>query len=398
MISFEEARRIVLESAVYLGGETVHLDETLGRILAGDIVSDIDMPPFDKSAMDGYACRKADLGSALEIVETIPAGREPSKKISRGQCAKIMTGGVVPEGADCVVMIERTEIRDGKVIVTNESSALNICYRAEDVGAGDIVLSKGTLLTPAEIAILAAVGCAEVPVARKPVCGIVTTGSELVSPSEKPSAAQIRDSNSAQLESQVKRAGCVPLSLGIVEDSPEAIGAVIEREMDSIDIFLFSGGVSMGEFDHVPDVLREKGFELLFEKVAMKPGKPTVFGKKGDKFIFGLPGNPVSVFVVFELFVRPFCHRLMGSNGGTVSVKAVLSEPVKRRKSDRIAHIPVGFDDKGGVKAIEYHGSAHIHAYALADGFIAVPVGTSEIAAGETVRVTLTREIREPNG
>lgn len=394
MIPFEDARRIVMDSVLYLGGETASLDQTCGRVLAEDIVSDIDMPPFDKSAMDGYACRKADLGLALEIIETIPAGRTPSEKIAGGQCAKIMTGGVVPEGADCVVMIEHTEIRDGRVVITKKSSVLNICYQAEDVETGDVVLRKGTIITPAEVAVLAAVGCAEVPVAIRPRIGIITTGSELLSPSKKPSAAQIRDSNSSQLQSQVARAGCVPVPLGIVEDSPEAIGAVIEEEMDRVDIFLLSGGVSMGEFDHVPAVLEDKGFDLLFEKVAMKPGKPTVFGRRGDTFVFGLPGNPVSVFVVFELLVRPFCYRLMGSEGGTVTVTARLSEPVARRKSDRIAHIPVRFDKDGKARAIEYHGSAHIHAYTLADGFIAVPVGTSEIKAGENVAVTLTRETR----
>jgi molybdopterin molybdotransferase len=391
MIPFDKARHIVMESAVYLGGEIAPLDEACGRVLADDVISDIDMPPFDKSAMDGYACRKADLGLALEIVETIPAGQTPSRKIGEGQCAKIMTGGVVPEGADCVVMIEHTEMRDGRAVITKKSSVLNICIRGEDVRAGDLALHKGTIITPAEVAVLAVVGCVEVPVARRPRIGIITTGSELVPPSREPLPAQIRDSNSAQLHGQVARVGCVPVSLGIVKDSPEAIGAVIEREMERIDVFLLSGGVSMGEFDHVPDVLKDKGFDLLFEKVTMKPGKPTVFGRRGDTFVFGLPGNPVSVFVVFELFVKPFCYRLMGSDGGAVTVTARLSEPVARRKSNRIAHVPVSFNGDGTVRAIEYHGSAHIHAYTLADGFIAIPAGTSEIKAGETVRVTQTR-------
>lgn len=398
VILFDEAYRIVMESAVYLGGETAPLDGACGSVLADDITSDIDMPPFDKSAMDGYACRKADLGQPIEIIETIPAGRAPSKKIGRSQCSKIMTGGVVPKGADCVVMIEHTELRDGKVVVTKKSNAFNICMRGEDVMAGDTVLRKGTVITPAEVAVLAAVGCDVVPVARRPRIGIITTGSELVPPSSKPLPAQIRDSNSTQLQSQVASAGCVPVPLGIVEDSPEAIGAVIEREMGRIDVFLLSGGVSMGEFDHVPGVLEEKGFDLLFEKVAMKPGKPTVFGRHGDTFAFGLPGNPVSVFVVFELFVRPFCYRLMGSDGGAVTVTAKLSEPVSRRKSDRIAHIPVRFDEEGRASAIEYHGSAHIHAYALAEGFIAIPAGIKEIKAGETVSVKLTRGTRAARG
>lgn len=391
MIQFEEACRIVMESVVELGTETVPLFKICGRVLGEDIASDIDMPPFDKSAMDGYACRAEDLDEPLEVVDTIPAGQMPGKVIDSGQCAKIMTGGVVPEGADCVVMVEHTEVQGEKVLVTKKTGALNICYRAEDVKAGDVVLRKGTLISPGEVAVLAAVGRTEVSVSRKPVVGIVATGSELVDPSITPAAAEIRDSNRAQLFCQTELAGCTPVDLGIVRDAPEAIAEVIEREEARVDIFLFSGGVSMGEFDYVPRVLGEKGFELLFERVAIKPGKPTVFGRKGNTFVFGLPGNPVSTFVIFELFVRPFCFGLMGCNCTGLVITAELAETVRRTKSDRLAHFPVRLDADGKVRPVEYHGSAHIHAYAMADGFISIPIGASEIRAGSDVRVVLTR-------
>jgi molybdopterin molybdotransferase len=391
MISFEEAHRIIMESAVELGTETVPLLESYGRVLGRDVASDIDMPPFDKSAMDGYACRSADIDRPLEIVETIPAGYSPQRTVGPGECAKIMTGGVVPDGADRVVMVEHTEIRNGRVIVTKNTGALNICYRAEDVQAGDIVLRKGTLISPGEVAVLAAVGRVDVPVSRRPVIGIVATGSELVDPAAKPSLAEIRDSNTAQLYSQVELAGCEPVVLGIVADDREAIGRLIEREIERIDIFLVSGGVSVGDYDYVPEVLEEKGFELLFQKVAIKPGRPTVFGRRGRSFVFGLPGNPVSTFVVFELLVRPFCYRLMGCSCSGLTVTAQLAGTVKRRKSSRLAHFPVQLDADGKVRPVEYHGSAHIHAYAMADGFISMPVGVSEIAEGSHVRVTLTR-------
>jgi molybdopterin molybdotransferase len=391
MIQYEDAYRIVMESAVGLGTETAPLFEACGRVLAEDVASDIDMPPFDKSAMDGYACRAEDLGRPLEVVDTIPAGRMPHAAIGPGQCAKIMTGGVVPEGADCVVMIEHTEMREGKVVVTKKTGVLNICYRAEDVRAGDVVLRKGTLISPSEIAVLAAVGRTEVPVTRKPVIGIVATGNELVDPAGRPAAAEIRDSNRAQLFSQSELAGCVPVDLGIVPDEPGAIADVIEREEGNVDIFLFSGGVSMGDYDYVPRVLDEQGFELLFEKVAIKPGKPTVFGRKEGTFVFGLPGNPVSTFVIFELFVRPFCFALMGCGCTGLAITAELAGTVRRRKSDRLSHFPVRLDADGKVRPVEYHGSAHIHAYAMADGFISIPIGTTEIRAGTTVRVMLTR-------
>lgn len=391
MIHFEDAYRIVMGSVIELGTETVPLLKACGRVLGVDAVSDIDMPPFDKSAMDGYACRAEDLDEPLEVVDSIPAGKMPLKVIGSGQCAKIMTGGVVPEGADCVVMVEHTEMQGGKVLVTKKTGDLNICYKAEDVKAGDVVLRKGTLISPSEVAVLAAVGRNEVPVSRKPVVGIVATGSELVDPSRRPAAAEIRDSNRAQLFSQAELAGCTSVDLGIVRDTPEAIAEVIEREEESIDIFLFSGGVSMGDFDYVPRVLGEKGFDLLFERIAIKPGKPTVFGRKGDTFVFGLPGNPVSTFVIFELFVRPFCYGLMGCGCTGLAIQAELANTVRRKKSDRLAHFPVRLDVDGKVNPVEYHGSAHIHAYAMADGFISIPIGASEIRAGSDVRVTLTR-------
>ena len=391
MIQFEDAYRIVMESPVELGTETVPLFESCGRVLAEDIASDTDMPPFDKSAMDGYACRAEDLDGPLEVIETIPAGRSPDSTIGPGQCAKIMTGGVVPGGADCVVMVEHTEIRDGKVVVTRKTGNLNICYRAEDVRRGDVVLGRGTLISPGEVAVLAAVGRVDVPVSRRPMIGIAATGDELVDPSREPAGAEIRDSNRAQLFSQTELAGALPVDLGIVRDTPEAIANVIDREEDKVDIFIFSGGVSMGDYDYVPRVLREKGFELLFEKVAIKPGKPTLFGRKGDTFVFGLPGNPVSSFVIFELFVRPFCFALMGCGCTGLSITAELAATVRRRKSDRLAHFPVRLDGDGKVRPVEYHGSAHIHAYAMADGFISIPIGASEMRAGSMVRVMLTR-------
>ena len=391
MIQFEDAYRIVMESAVELEAETAPLFESCGRVLAEDISSDIDMPPFDKSAMDGYACRLDDLDVPLEIIETIPAGHTPRQAVGSGQCAKIMTGGVVPEGADCVVMVEHTAMEGERVHIIKKTGALNICYRAEDVKKGDIVLRKGTLISPSEVAVLSAVGRTLVPVSRRPVVGVAATGSELVDPSHMPSKAEIRDSNRAQLLSQVGNAGCSPVDLGIVTDQPEAIGKVIERARKKLDIILLSGGVSMGDYDFVPRVLREKGFEILFEKVAIKPGKPTLFGRDDNTFVFGLPGNPVSTFVIFELFVRPFCYALMGCGCTGLVITAELADSVRRKKSERVAHIPVRLDADGRVRPVEYHGSAHIHAYTMADGFIPVPVGISEMPDGSAVRVVLTR-------
>jgi molybdopterin molybdotransferase len=391
MIVFEEARHIVLDSAIALEMESVPLSEAHGRILYEDISSDVDMPPFDKSAMDGYACRVEDIDKPLKVVETIAAGYTPQKTVGEGECSKIMTGGVVPDGADCVVMVEHTEVKDGFVYITKKGTQRNICYKAEDVKLGDPVLNKGTYIGPSEIAVLASVGCDPVPVSRRPVLGIIATGSELVEPSEKPRNAQIRNSNSYQIYSQVEQAGAIPVNLGIIKDSPEAIGETIEQNLSKVDIFLLSGGVSMGDYDYVPNVLKNKGFKLMFQKVAIKPGKPTVFGRNGNTFVFGLPGNPVSTFMIFELFVKPFCYKLMGSEYSPLQISAKVLEPIKRKKAKRLSHIPVVLNENGEIIKTKYHGSAHIHALSKANGFISIPIGVSEIQAGEHIHVTVIK-------
>ncbi len=389
MIPVEKAIQIVMNSAVPLEKESISLDKACGRIVYNDITSDMDMPPFNKSAMDGYACRSADLEKPLKVIETIPAGTTPKHPVGAGECSKIMTGSVVPQGADRVVMVELTEEQNGYVTITGKSSGLNICYQAEDVKKGDMVIQKGSYISPAEIAVLASVGCDPVPVARRPVLGIIATGSELVEPAEKPALAQIRNSNSYQLLTQIEEVGCIGKYFGIAKDSPEAIGRVIEQQTSSVDIFLLSGGVSMGDYDYVPDVLRDKGFELLFHKVAIKPGKPIIFGRTGNTFAFGMPGNPVSAFMIFEVFVKPFCYKLMGGKYTPVTVPATLSETIGRKKADRLAYIPIRLLDNGEAGKIRYHGSAHIQALTKANGYITIPIGVNEIEAGEKVKVTL---------
>ena len=390
MISFEKALEIVTGSADLIEKEDVPLIEGLGRVLAEDIFSDIDMPPFDKSAMDGFACRREDIDSGrLKIIETIPAGVCPEKTVGRGECSRIMTGGVVPQGADQVVMVEYTEEDNGFVTVTNNTGGKNICYKAEDIEAGDLVMKRGTVITPSKIALLASVGSDPVTVFRRPVLGIVATGSELVEPAEKPEGAMIRNSNGYQLCSQAADAGFQPRYLGIADDTPDAVGRIIDDRSKDIDLFIFSGGVSMGEFDFVPGVLKEKGFDLFFEKVAVKPGKPMVFGRRKNTWVFGLPGNPVSTYILFELFVKPFCFRLMDSEYIHREARATIAEKITRKKTGRRSHLPVRYSGPGEVSPVEYHGSAHIGAVAEADGFIAIPEGVSGFEAGDEVKVIL---------
>ena len=310
---FDEAMRTVRGRARFLGSERVNLDEAVDRILAEDIRSDIDMPPCDKSAMDGYACRRDDLAEILTVVETIRAGQVPTRSVGACECAQIMTGAGVPEGVDCVIPVELTEpAGEGMVRFTGNELRDNICRRAEDIREGDVLLRCGERITPQAVAVLATVGAVTPLAARRPRVAVMATGDELVEPDRKPAAAQIRNSNGHQLREQVAKAGAIADYLGIARDAEEDLDRMIRKAVATNDVILLSGGVSMGKFDLVPGVLEKHGFQLLFSKIAVKPGMPTVFGVRDDTFCFGLPGNPVSTFVIFELIVKPFLFKLMG--------------------------------------------------------------------------------------
>jgi len=388
MIEFDKAFELVMGAARELDTERVGIDGALNRILAEDVTSDIDMPPFNKSAVDGFACRRCDLGNELTVVETICAGRLPTRRIGPGQCAKIMTGAPVPEGADCVVMVEYTKNTSAdKIRFIGTETADNICPKAEDVKADDVLIRRGSIIGPQHIAVLAATGCVRPLVFRRPRVGIIATGNELVEPAVKPQGSQIRNSNSYQLLAQLQRAGAVPHYYGIAADSPIAIDSMLKKATADNDVVLLSGGVSMGDFDLVPGILRENGFKLLFEKVAIKPGKPTVFAVCKDKFCFGLPGNPVSTFVVFEVLVRPFLCRMMGGDSRPFTVPMRLEKTIRRHRTERMSWIPVKLTQHGGVVPVEYHGSAHINALCGADGITAIPIGVAEVKKGTTVNV-----------
>ena len=389
MISFDEAYRIVLESAGQTAVEDAALGDCLGRVLAADVASDMDMPPHDLSAMDGFACRQPDLDAGLTEIETIPAGYMPTKSIGPGECSRIMTGAVVPEGADIVVMFEHTEQRDGLVYVAEKSRRTNIRCKAENTHTGDVVLTAGTVLRPVEIAVLASVGCDPAPVYAMPRVGVVATGNELIEPRQKPTAAMIRNSNSYQLCAQIQRTGCKPKYFGIAKDTPEAVDDILATAMDECDVVLFSGGVSVGDYDFVPQILSANGIDLKFEKVRIKPGRPTVFGTKDNKYFFGLPGNPVSTFVLFEVLVRPFLVKLMGADYQPARICGRLTKDVVKRKVDRAEFRPVKLDPDGSVNFFEYHGSAHIHAYTFANGIVQIPAGVTKLNAGSNVQVTL---------
>ncbi|MEI6434959.1 MAG: gephyrin-like molybdotransferase Glp [Bacteroidota bacterium] len=389
MIFFEEALKIVLEQPVFPAVENISLTGSSGRILASDITSDIDMPPFDKSAVDGFACMMQDVQVRfpLQIIETIPAGIVPQKNILPGLCSRIMTGAMVPPGADCVVMVEDTvEHTVDKVAFIKEGTAKNICFKGEDIRLGDIVLEKGIMIRPAQIAVLASVGVVNPSVYRLPKTGVISTGDELVEPSVVPGKAQIRNSNAWQLEAQISMVPAVPVYYGIAADDVRSLGNIIEKAMQANDLVLLTGGVSMGDFDFVPAVMQELGIEILFKSIAIRPGKPTVFGRRGNKYIFGLPGNPVSSFVLFEVLVKPFLLKMMGHNYSPKEFILPMGRRFSRRSSDRKSLIPIQIRN-GSVFPVDYHGSAHINAFTVADGIMIMEIGATIINQGDVVNV-----------
>lgn len=389
MIKFEEAFDIVINSANFnLDCERINFEDSLDRILAEDIHSDINMPPFDKSAMDGFACRREDIENILDIIEILPAGKVPKRNISKNQCAKIMTGAIIPDGADCVIMVEHTkEVSNNKIKFDFEYTNNNICYFAEDIKKDDLVLSKGIEIKPQHIAVMASVGCIKPLVSKQPVVGIISTGDELVEPSGLPGKSQIRNSNGHQLVSQTTRTGAIPNYIGIAEDSEEVTYNMILRALKENDIVLLTGGVSMGDFDFVPEIMNRIGIDIKFESLAVKPGKPTTFGTFGkEKFIFGLPGNPVSSYTQFELLVKPLIMKLMGATQLTKIIKLPMGSEYCRRKSTRKSFIPV-YIKNGKAHTVEYNGSAHIHSYVFADGITSIEIGKEKLEIGELVDV-----------
>jgi molybdopterin molybdotransferase len=389
MLDLEEAQACVLESAWDLGTEPVPLEEASGRILACDVLSDIDMPPFNKSSMDGYACRREDIHGPLTVIDTIPAGTASRCTLGPGQCAKIMTGAPVPTGADCVIMVEHTEPLDEKTIrFTKDDTKNNICALGEDMRKGDRVLEKGTCLLPQHIAVL---GQAHPSVSRLPKVGIFATGSELVSPENTPSSAQIRNSNAYQAAAQIGAVGICPTQYGIVEDKSDALNTSIARALNDNDVVISSGGVSMGDYDLIPDAVADLGMTLRFQRVAMQPGKPIAFALSEKKAYFGLSGNPFSSFLQLELFVKPFLRKCQGATYDPPPIQLPLSRTIQRKNTARTAWIPVAIEEDGTVTPIEYHGSAHINALTHADGLIRYPKGVDSIEQGKPVSILLLR-------
>jgi molybdopterin molybdotransferase len=405
MLSVHEALERVLAHARPLAPATISLGESLGRTLAEDIASDIDSPPYNKSMVDGYAVRASDLANGraeLEVIEEIMAGAVPTRPIAVGTCSRIMTGAPIPEAADAVVMQEQTErltSRPTRVRINDERfrAGQNILSRGVAMHLGDVVLRSGRPIRPAEIALLAEVGRAEVLAIPAPRVAVLSTGNELVSAAERPTAGQIRNSNGPMLVAAVQQAGALPVNLGIARDEPDELRERLGMGLKE-NVLVISGGVSTGVLDLVPGLVAELGVRQVFHRIRMKPGKPLWFGASNDTLVFGLPGNPVSSFVCFELFVKPALTSLAGREEqvtrriATAKLAAEFAHRGNRPTfQPAILEAPVGDRESGDggrlVTPLPWAGSADLRGLVDANALIIFPAGDRTFAADETVEV-----------
>ncbi|MDP3939075.1 MAG: molybdopterin molybdotransferase MoeA [Deltaproteobacteria bacterium] len=398
-ISVDEAREIILGAVSPMGSEKVPLQEGLGRVLAETVSAPWDVPPLDNSAMDGYAVKAADVAAAtrqsavrLAVLEDIPAGRLPTRAVKTGTASRIMTGAALPAGADAVVRVEDTEKSGGEVLVlVPVEPGLNIRRAGEDVTAGQKVIEAGTPLTAAALGMLASLGRAAIEVTQRPRVAILSTGDELVDVDGDRSGGKIIASNTYSLSAQAREAGAVPLTLPIAPDRPEIIEARFREAMHA-DVILSSGGVSVGDFDFVKDVLRRLGSEMKFWRVAMKPGHPLAFGILGGKPVFGLPGNPVSCMVSFEQFVRPALLKMMGHHDlFRPVVRARLREALRQKPGRRtFVRAVVSRDgDSLSVASTGSQSSGVLLSMLRANGLIIFPEDRAELPEGAEVEVQI---------
>jgi len=412
LLSLDEARAHILEDVLPLRSESVPLAEALGRVLAEDVSALLTLPPWDNSAMDGYAVRSEDVAGAtpespvnLAVVGEVAAGHEPDTTVRAGSAIRILTGGVVPPGADAVVKVELTDAPLGvaelpQVVAVRAAvgPGNDIRPAGSDMHRGDALLPGGMRLTPAAIAVLAAAGHARLNVHRVPRIGVIATGDELTPVGEPLGPVSIPDSNSESIAAQIRAAGAEPVRLGIAPDDSEAVRERLLEGILAADALVVTGGVSVGAHDVVKDVFSEIGTLDLW-RVAIQPGKPLAYGSAprpdgGYCLLFGLPGNPVSSYVTFELFVRPVIRRLHGEDphSGRLSVRARLAEPV-RKSAARRAFVRVRLEaDPEHEGALSAHlaggqGSYMLSTLALAHGLAVIPEGAALTPAGTEVEV-----------
>jgi molybdopterin molybdotransferase len=399
MTSADQALQIVLENVEPLGVERVSITAALGRILAEEVHSPRDIPGFDNSAMDGYAVRAADVATAsetnpvrLEVLETVGAGVMPSRSVAAGQAIRTMTGAPIAPGADAIVQVERTRTEGDIVEVTMAPQAgAFVRPRGEDLRQGELVMSAGKTLSPSDLGMLASLNRAMIDVWRRPRVAIVATGDELVDIDQVPTGAQIVNSSAYALAGAIREAGAEPVILKVARDRPEEVRARLAEAL-AFDVVLSTGGVSVGQFDHVKVVLDELGLRQLFHGVAQKPGRPLKFGTIGGRPIFGLPGNPVSTMVCFYLYVRSALLKMGGSTRTGLPRVAVKCAVDIHLATNLTEFVRVRLERRDGeifATTTGYQGSGVLSSLSRADALLIGPVGANLLKAGDQAIVLL---------
>jgi molybdopterin molybdotransferase len=389
-ITIDEARARVLAAVTPLGAEQVPLAAALGRVLAEPVESGFDVPPFDASAMDGYAVAEGAEGE-LRVVGEARAGAPASARVEQGAAVRISTGAQVPEGTGAVVPVERVDESDGHVSVPAIGPGANVRRAGEDMRAGQRVLEPGRVIGPAEAGVIASLGLTEVACGRRPRVALLVTGDELVEPGTPLAPGQIYSSNAPALAGQVAAAGADLAFAEHVGDDAGATGAAVGRALDAAEVLIVSGGVSVGPHDHVKGALAEHGVGERFWGVSMRPGKPTWFGARGARLAFGLPGNPVSAMVTFHLFARPALRALQGADPGATRARAVLDSAVARHeKRAQAVRVRLRAGDGGWhAEPTGPQGSHQLTSMLGAAALALIGPGAGEIGAGEVVEVEL---------
>ncbi len=392
-LTFEQARAVILERvagrAARPAVEAVPLDAACGRVLAETVAADRDYPPEPRSMRDGFALQSSSTPGELRVLGEVRAGEPCRFTVGAGEAVEIMTGASVPEGADAVVMIEHVSVQDGRLRVPQPvEPGANVSPQGSSLRAGAVAVESGTRLSPASIALLAAVGAAQVPVFAPPRVAVLPTGDELVEIGERPEPWQIRNSNSHALAAQVRRAGGVPVVLPPVRDRLEATVAALQEALKQ-DLVLLSGGVSAGKYDLVEQALERFGASFYFDRVLIQPGQPCVFGRAGETFFFGLPGNPASTFVCFEIFARAALDLLGGvAQPQLPFAYAVLAEPFRHRPG-LTRFLPARLEDGARLHPIAWGGSGDVRALAGANCFLVADPDRPQYEAGELIRVLM---------
>ncbi|MBU4486642.1 MAG: molybdopterin molybdotransferase MoeA [Candidatus Delongbacteria bacterium] len=388
MFELEKAYEMIIDNCELLPILQIPIDKAVGYVCAEDLISKLDMPPFDKSAVDGYAFKWNENLTEYKNRGIIPAGNSTLDSVKEGECISIMTGAPLPEGTDTVIMIENTDKNTNSIIFNKIPKKFsNVCYKGEDIKQNTLIFSKGKKIKSSDIALLTASGYSKVMVSKKPYISILNTGSEIIEPGKKLKFGQIYNTNGIMLRSMTEDIGINAKYIGIASDVKSDLRRKISEGLKS-DILLISGGVSMGEFDLVPKVLISLGVKQVFHKVAIKPGKPVFFGKTDSCLVFGLPGNPLSNFVGFELFVKTAVRIMTGERDVFPHSELGIITGSFKHRGDRINFFPAIIENitgKMSITPVKSNGSADVFSLSKANGFLVADIDRKEYAPGDTI-------------